>query len=89
MIEPDVRLITGLLHSCPERGIGCHAAGNSQLVIAIFFCSENCTAYQSLHHCILERCHQIRHPDLFAGHMGFINVIQHSRLQAAEAEIIW
>ena len=88
MIEPDVSLVTGLLHGCTEGRVGCHTAGNGQLVITVFLRRQNRTAHQGLHHCILERRNQIRYVNLFAGHMSFVDIVQHSRLQATEAKIV-
>ena len=45
--------------------------------------------YQHIDDCLLEGCRHVRPVDLLALHLAGIQVIQHCRLQSAEAEIIF
>ena len=88
MIKFNLTLRAGFLKGRTQCGIGRHAARNGELVQTALFHRNHSMLHQHVADCLLERGRHVGAINLNAFHLASVQIIQHGRFQAAEAEVI-
>ena len=88
MIKFDLTLRTRLFEGRTQCGIGRHAARNGEPVQTALFHRNHSMLHQHVADCLLERGRHVGAVNLNAFHLASVQIIQHGRFQAAEAEVV-